>query len=85
MDETSQHVITATAAVGKWGGFTAAGWGAFTVNEQLAIAGFAVGVIGTIVNSFMTWHYKRKDDKRSEIELKMAAEAHAARMAGLLE
>ncbi len=96
MDETTQHVVTATAAVGKWGGFTVAGIGALSLNEQLAVIGFIVGVIGTVVNLLVNAYYKHKtfkvtavrneELKRHEaITLQMAKEAHAARMAGLLE
>ena len=85
MDETTQHVVTATTLVGKWGGFSVAGLGALTLNEQLAVIGFVIGVIGTVINSLLNWHYRRKEDRRSEIELKMTEESHAARMAGLLE
>lgn len=74
MNEISQHVVLPVAAAGKWGGFSVAGYGALTVNEQLAMAGFAVGVLGTVVNSLMNWYYKRKEDMR-------ASEEHAAAMA----
>jgi uncharacterized YccA/Bax inhibitor family protein len=74
MNETTQYVVLPVAAAGKWGGFSVAGYGALTVNEQLAIAGFIVGVLGTIINSLMNWYYKRKEDLRS-------SEEHAAAMA----
>ena len=60
MSETTQHIVTAATTSGKWGGFFAAGYGALSFNEQLAFWGFIVGVIGTVVNSFVNYHFKRK-------------------------
>lgn len=63
MNETTQHIVTTATTSGKWGGFFAAGYGALSFNEQLALWGFIVGLIGTIVNSIVNYHFKRKSHK----------------------
>jgi hypothetical protein len=65
MDESKVQIIA--AKVGMVGGAGAGGVGALTLNEYLAIGGFAIAVIGFMVNLYYSW----KDDRRKELEHKM--------------
>ena len=62
------------ASTAKWSGATAAGFGALTLNEWLGIFGLIVAVIGTVVNVWINFHYKRKEDVR-ETERQAAVKA----------
>jgi Bacteriophage holin family, superfamily II-like len=63
----NEHIVQVGAKVSMVGGAGGAGVGAFTLNEYLAIGGFAIAVIGFLVNFYYAW----KDDRRKELESKI--------------
>lgn len=78
-----QHSVQATTATVKWSGTGAAvWWGIFSFNEWMAIAGLAVAVLGTIINSRVNYYYRQKEYALKLKEDARAQERHDALTAG---
>ena len=60
--EKMQEKVQAVTSVTTPGGAVASGAGALTLNEMLAIGGFAVAVISMLIN----WYYQHKRFKLLE-------------------
>lgn len=67
--EAAEAVAGSIGAKAVYGGGGAAVFGGLTSHDVVAVLGLAVAVVGF----FVSWYYKRKADRRGELE-------HAARM-----
>lgn len=81
-DAIIQHTVQASTATVKWGGAAGAMVGWLSFNEWLALAGFFVAVIGTIINSRVNFYYRQKEYTLKMLEDKRAQERHDALTAG---
>lgn len=77
-----QHTIQAATASAKWGGTAGAIVGALSFNEWLALAGFMVAVIGTLINSRVNYYYRQREYLLKLQEDTRAQERHDAITAG---
>lgn len=70
MHERVEQVIAASAPKVTYAGGAMGGSGFLLNDKVIGLLGLVIAVAGFLVN----WHYKRKDDKRRQVE-------HEARMA----
>ncbi|MFW1754300.1 hypothetical protein [Acinetobacter wanghuae] len=71
---SSMSSKTAVGAVGISAGAKWLGLDPITlIGLLIGIGGLVISVIGTLI----TWHYKRKDERRKELEEKRKQELHA--------
>lgn len=65
MHENAEIAAQAATTV-KWSGATVAVLGGLSVTEWLGICGLVVAVIGTFAQIWVTFYYKRKEDRRAQ-------------------